>query len=285
MIYACVVTYNPEEDRLEKNIASLKQQAALKGVIIVDNGSANVQNVIKIATQYDCNLIQLGENLGIAKALNVGVSKAIDFGAEWVLTCDQDSVLPPNLISAFEKYLYLEKCAILCPKIYDANAKVLVDQTDKKENVVSVNRCITSGSLMKVSCWQELGGFDEFLFIDGVDFDFCDRLKKKGFNIYRINEVELNHSIGNMCVKHIGPIKFLVLNHSAFRKYYILRNRIYCDYKMSGRHSLQTFLAILKQILLIACYETEKKAKLKAAFRGVKDGVWQCRKLKEAVNG
>lgn len=146
MIYACVVTYNPEEDRLEKNIASLKQQAALKGVVIVDNGSANVQNVIKIATQYNCNLVQLGENLGIAKALNVGVSKAIDFGAEWVLTSDQDSVLPPNLISAFERYLSLEKCAILCPKIYDANAKVLVDQTEKNGNVVSVNRCITSGS-------------------------------------------------------------------------------------------------------------------------------------------
>jgi hypothetical protein len=54
---------------------------------------------------------------------------------------------------------------------------------------------------------------------------------------------------------------------------------------MRGRLALQTFLAVIKQILLIVCYETEKKAKLKAAFRGVKDGVWQCRKLKEAVNG
>lgn len=34
------------------------------------------------------------------------------------------------------------------------------------------DECITSGSLTSVEAWQKIGGFDEWLEIDGVDFDF-----------------------------------------------------------------------------------------------------------------
>lgn len=272
MIFAVVVTYNPDLERLKSNIESLGIQNPLDGIIVVDNGSKNVDKIESALSKTKVEIIKLGRNQGIARALNVGIQKASDTGADWVLTCDQDSILPANLMQSFSKYLQSEGVAILCPKIYDENAEIYVKPVSESSPFVCVEKCITSGSLTNVACWKNVNGFDEFLFIDGVDFDFCERLREKKFKICCVNDVVLRHTIGNMHVKKLGPFKILVLNHGAFRKYYILRNRIYCDFKMRGFISVKSCFAVVKQLLLILLFEKGKKEKLVSAAKGVKDG-------------
>ena len=284
MIYACVVTFNPDLKRLNENLQSLKRQQLLNGIIVVDNDSSNVSDIETLVASYECVILKQEQNVGIAKALNIGIEKARNCGAKWVLTCDQDSVLPVNLVQVFSKYFSLEQCAILCPQIYDENAETIVENEKINSSVQSIDRCITSGSMTNVQCWEEIGGFDEFLFIDGVDFDYCSRLKRNGKKIYRVNEVVMRHTIGNMRVWHWGPFKVLVLNHSPFRKYYILRNRIYCDFKMYGKLSIRSLLSVLKQVLLIIFFEKSKAPKLSSALKGIKDGFRYGLKLRKLAN-
>ena len=154
---------------------------------------------------------------------------------DWMITLDQDSILSEDYIEIVYKYLKGKNVAIYCPVIYDRNRDI-IDKTSvtKKGNtlysIVEVDKCITSGAIYNVNIWESLGGFNEKLFIDGVDFEYCFRAKKSGYKIYQISELKLNHSIGNGKVFKFGIMHVGVHNHSPFRKYYIARNRIYCDY-------------------------------------------------------
>lgn len=44
--------------------------------------------------------------------------------------------------------------------------------------------CITSGNIINISIALSCGGFDENLFIDSVDEEFCIRCQKYGFLLY-----------------------------------------------------------------------------------------------------
>ena len=72
------------------------------------------------------------------------------------------------------------------------------------------------------------------MFIDGVDFEFCYRMKKSGMNILRVNDVVLSHEIGNITVRHFLGFRVIVKNHSPFRKYYIAKNIIYMARKQNN---------------------------------------------------
>lgn len=268
-IIAGVVTYNPEIPLLQKNLSALLE--LVDQVILVDNCSVNL-NDIKLVVEYvdRITLIENHSNMGIACALNEIMEKAIDHGYSWVLTMDQDSIAPDNLISEYEKYLD-SSVGILCPIIYDRNKK-------QKPMIYlgthEIIECITSGSLVNVSAWQKVNGFDEKLFIDGVDFDFCERLRKAGYRILEVGTIILSHAIGNITMRKFLFWDVSVKNHSAFRKYYIARNTIYLAKKNGSVVRLvKSYLQVVKQIAVVTLYEQDKKQKLTAICKGMIEGI------------
>lgn len=63
----------------------------------------------------------------------------------------------------------------------------------KKEPVEEfIDFCITSASCTNLAVWKEVGGFDERLFIDLVDNEFCKRLIVSGYKILRLNNLVLD---------------------------------------------------------------------------------------------
>lgn len=154
------------------------------------------------------------ENQGIAKALNQLASEAQKGGFDWILTLDQDSVAPSNIIEEFEKYTNNLNTGMLCPVICDRNKGVVVEA---KDNYKEIDECITSGSLLNIKAWRKIGGFDESMFIDGVDFDICYRLRKNGYKILCIQSVVLLHELGRIVYHRFIFWKVLVkiILHSA----------------------------------------------------------------------
>lgn len=220
-ICAGIVLYNPDITQLKRNIAAIIKQVQI--LYLQDNGSANISDVEKIiADTSSIVLLRNPENKGIAWALNALCKRAESDNFQWILTLDQDSVCPQNMIALYKEYLPMAD--MLCPKIVDRNYGVL---DGNSENVETVDKCITSGCLLRLSSWRKLRGFDEKMFIDGVDFEFCYRMKKSGMNILRVNDVVLSHEIGNITVRHFLGFRVIVKNHSPFRKYYIAKNIIY----------------------------------------------------------
>ena len=267
-VAAGIVTYNPEIECLHKNITAIVEQVDI--IYIIDNNSKNSKDIEKLIKNYEkCHLKMLQENEGIAKALNIICEDAYKDGYEWILTLDQDSICPSNLIEEYVKYLKLENCAMLSAIIFDRNKKTV--NTTKNIGYSEIKECITSGSLLKLSVWNEINGFDEILFIDGVDFDICYRIIKKGYKIYRINTVVLNHEIGKSEIKTILIWKVIVMHHSPFRKYYIARNNIYLARK-NKQSVIKSILRNIKLLVLAILYENSKVHKIKNIIKGTIDG-------------
>lgn len=257
-VAAGIVIYNPEISKLQENIESIRDQ--VMQIIIYDNGSSNINDVKNMLSIYkDCCFIEGSENSGIAAALNHIFQYAIKHEYNYVLTLDQDSVTPKNLISCYFRYLQKD-VAIYTPLIKDVN---MSDTFEKPHGQTEfVKRCITSAALTSCSAWKDINGFDESMFIDCVDFDFCDRLIEHHYKIIRVNEVILQHEIGHITYHKFFCFKIPVKNHSSFRKYYIARNTIYLARKHhSFLQEMKAILQILKQILLVIYFEKDKRKK------------------------
>ena len=264
-----IVLFNPDINRLKENINAVIVQCT--HVYLVDNGSSNVGEVIELLKRYKqskFSMVYNPVNQGIAKALNQLAAAAQSDGFEWVLTLDQDSVVPYNIIQEFEKYVDRQNIGMLCPVIYDRNKEMAVEE---KEGYKEIEKCITSGSLLNIKAWSQIAGFDESMFIDGVDFDICYRLRQAGYKILCIENVVLLHELGRIEYRRFLFWKVLVKNHSAFRKFYIARNTVYLARK---EHSniVKAILQNAKLFFIAVCYEKDKRKKITKILQGTIEG-------------
>lgn len=268
---ACgIVSYNPNLSLLKRNIEAVRFQAV--DIFVIDNGSDNINEVEKILGNYiNVHLIKNKRNLGIAAALNQACKIAVEEGFQWILTLDQDSVCSPDFVEGLLKAK--NKClsvGIVAPVIIDRNVGVIGHSTD---GIEKVRTCITSGALTNLKAWKKIGGFDEKMFIDSVDFDFCFRLRKAGYFVYQTNTVTLDHAIGDSKKCRFLFWTFNNLEHSAFRDFYIAQNSIY--YPKKNRlwlHFIRGNFRNLKSIFIVLLYEGNKKEKINAICKGWKKG-------------
>lgn len=268
-VAAGIVTYNPDIEILKNNITSVVKQVDY--LIIVDNNSINIREIAFLVEDLDkVKLILNVENLGIARALNQVMEIAENDAIKWVLLLDQDTVISNNYVSNIKKYFDISDVAIVTPKIIDRKNLIEYDTSQVKEMFVS--KCITSGSLNRLSVWRQIGGFDDSLFIDGVDHDYCFRVIKTGYKILKTNRVVIEHRIGDAKIFNLFGIKIKYFNHSPIRKYYIVRNILYFD-KKNNKVRLSTFLRIIKQYLFVLFFEENKAKKFFQMSKGVRDGI------------
>ena len=280
-IGAGIVTFNPDIDKLKSTLMLLSPQVDC--VYIADNASENYSDIADMiaALSSEGSSVKLmpGEtNTGVAGGLNRIMKAALEDGKEWVLTLDQDSQPEKDLVKGLCRATKFERIGIICPRIKDINSgRILVnfgeDTSKNDKKYQTLHSCITAGSMINLEAWNTVGGYDEYLFMDYVDFDYSIRLRKSGYRILQCNQIIMEHEVGNTEVHRFLFKKVGVMNHSAMRKYYITRNRIYCSYKYYKRFGFRNIVGIVKTIVLILCYEEDKKHKLCSVIRGVKDGI------------
>lgn len=281
-----IITYNPTLTDVSTCLEALCNQ--VERVVIVDNASKNVKSLQEVVSKYaNVTLVKNSQNIGFAKALTQVFEWAKSQGFNWVLTLNDDSVVPSNMISEYKKILESQgnlvnqknaknsKIAIVCSLLKNRlDGTILHSKCHEDE-------CITSGSLTSVEAWQKIGGFDEWLEIDGVDFDFSRRLVRAGWKIVECQNVIMEHQIGkarsiNLIIKH--PI---VWNHNANRKYYIARNMQVVDYKMGTYSYAKSLRAVVRDMIFVALWEKNKFAKIRAMIRGFKDGQKKIRQMRK----
>lgn len=263
-----IVTYQPELSRLSDNLRAAFASMMVSRVIIYDNHSDNCETIRQLtALDSHCLLMEGDENRGIAYALNALCQKAVDEGCDWILTLDQDSVIPKGLLEEFNHYIDQDDLGIICPGIIDRNmGREYTRQTSGTEYI---RQCITAGNMVRLKAWQKIGGYSEELFIDGVDFDFCMKMGEAGFKILRTNNVCLLQEVGH---GRKIPLPFhhqmSALNHSPQRLYYIARNYLYI-----GRRHHQWWhwaIEVAKRMFIVACFEDNRREKLRAMFLGIR---------------
>lgn len=269
-IAAGIVLYNPDLVRLKENIDEIYNQVKL--IVLIDNKSNNITYIKNEFSDYSKIIFVNNEsNLGIAKALNQIMNICSQKSFSWVLLLDQDSVCPPNIIQEYNKYIMIPNAAIITPLVTDRNSGDYIND-DNTGTYKFVDKCITSASLTNVQVWKEVGGFDEVMFIDLVDMDYCKRVIIQKYKIVKVNTVILLHEIGHITNHRFFFRKVKAMNHSAFRKYYMARNMLYFSRKHKTFGStIQAYMRIFKLITITLLFEGDKKEKIKKIFQGIHD--------------
>ena len=281
-VCAVVVTFNPSE-RLLENITALRLQVA--EVVVVDNASnPSTLQYVQEVERCGAKVFYNGENLGIAAALNIGMNYALEQGYTWIATFDQDSKPPPEfvkrLLETYDAYPDKERVAILSP-VYRDEATGTVFQHSQHgekngERFQEIVSTMTSGNLVKAGALAKTGLFEEDLFIDYVDHEFCLRCRKVGFGVLESPSAILNHNLGET-EKYIKfGLTFHATNHSPLRRYYNARNRfvVYRRYLFSEmRWILGDMLGFFKEVSKIILVERDKGKKLSAIGQGLWHGL------------
>jgi rhamnosyltransferase len=226
-IAAVVVLYNPEAGFIENILTYIDHVSKL---IIIDNSENPDPDFYTPLLQYRHVERRLNkENTGIAKALNDGIRIAISCGYSWVMTMDQDSFFENDMVlryfSDFNELNDKDKLAVAGPvtegKIKPAGFREITEK----------NSLITSGSLINTAIFKTLNGFDEKLFIDEVDHEYCYRAILAGYSVKQFQHILLSHPLGKeVSVRTILGKRKTKTFHSPVRLYYMVRN---CCYIMS----------------------------------------------------
>jgi rhamnosyltransferase len=274
-VCAVVVTFHPDALALS-NLEALRLQ--VDNVVVVDNGSDELLDLRQTAETLGLTLIEHGENLGIATALNSGVRRAQQLGAEFVLLFDQDSCVAEGmvgtLVTAFEASAWGERLGILVPRYVDRRFRSEILQ---KRAASGLAAAMTSGSLLRTETFTRHGYFVDELFIDAVDYEYSLRLRRAGLVIDQCDAAELLHSPGEpRRVMLFGRRLFQCANYSPLRHYYQQRNKIW----VAKRYGLafpgfvaKLFFYSTKDFFKILAGETDKLRKCRFFLRGVWDGL------------
>ena len=277
-VCAVIVTYNCSA-ALARNVELLRPQVGR--LLIVDNGSGRESLALleEIHRYCACEIIYNGANLGIAAALNLGVDYAARNGYEWLTTFDQDSEMPEDfvkcLLQTFEEATPNEMVGMVLPRYVDTSTGVEVPQMNLRAGTLIIG--ITSGSLTRLDVFRSCGRFEEKLFIDGVDTEFCLRINWMGWRIIESDRAILRHALGHTTSRNL-PMgrKLLTSNHSAARRYYMARNRMYLWIKYLVRYPQWTFGDMRRtgwEILTIILMESGKFNKIAFTARGFSDAL------------
>lgn len=275
-VYAGIVLFNPDMDRLKLNIESLEKQ--VNDIVLIDNGSNNYEMILsKYSNKTNIHCIHNEENKGIASALNQIIVWGIQSKFEWCLTMDQDSIADETMVENMviaSKEIDEPRIAVFLPTVCDVNMKLdsMSNKANKYSYVTVSTDAITSGSLVNVSAASDVGFYNEDYFIDYVDTEFQERLLRNNYKLIRVSDAILMHEVGHMVEKFFLGKKVLCSNHSAFRRYYQVRNRLafrkkYFGYKAYIKEKVRLCLGTLK----IVIFEDDKKGKISATIRGFKD--------------
>jgi len=215
-IAAVVIWYHPQKMREKSAVQNILTYSAFcRKIYIIDNSPNDNSNLsLQIPnSQYIPNF----DNLGIAKALNQGCQAAMDDeGSDaWVLTMDQDSFWSNS--EELHRYIEISEKLFVNNKLnisFSPGIKGLseVAQGGIDESIQHTKIIWTSGNILYLKAWLDIGKFNEQLFIDDVDHEFCYRLRSRGYNLINIQNCYINHEIGS---------------HHGVRMYYIVRNCLY----------------------------------------------------------
>lgn len=276
LICCLIITYNPD-DRLLNLINTINRQGC--HIIIVDNSSSNggLAIINSIENQYDVNIIKNDNNLGIATALNQGVKEAIKCNFDFVLTFDQDSTPFDNIISVIKEVYDSYPFKYEIGAIGVSYESLFVDRlkgNPQQEKYLEKDYLITSGCLLCVKSFIEIGGFREDFFIDNVDIEYSLRLTKNGKKSLFTIKPGMIHKAGEPLIKKILGFNIISSNHNSFRRYFMSRNHVIVtrDYFFTNPYfilKLNFFyiLSIIKMLIV----EKDRKSKLKRSFKGFKD--------------
>jgi rhamnosyltransferase len=284
-VVAVISAFNPGPSLLDA-CASLRAQTA--SVTIVDDGStADVTEILDACAATGCQIVLLGQNSGIAAALNAGVEAALDGtpGAEFVLTLDQDSTLQGDYVErVVAAYDAATAAGVRVGLVAPHSVEGLPCRVAEVRNGVVLGlEPIQSGLVIPRSVWQSAGPFRAGLFIDSVDTEYFMRLSDAGFETVLAAGTHLGHSLGGRFHPTIlgrrlrfGGRDVTLVRSAPFRYYYLARNRVLMNRAFGARHrawSVRETLLDGRHFAIVLALSPNRLTRGRFILAGWRDGI------------
>lgn len=221
-VCSLTIMYNPDQDTLEavRSYSHLVDKAYL-----YDNSpQPNVELVAQLKQLPNVEYVSgEGQNVGLATPNNIFIARAKEEGFDWLITFDQDSVAGDNMIQRMRAFAESPRCtpniALVGPSIRKGQRQI--GYYASLPEVSYCNRIIQSGMMHRLSALDEIGPYDDRLFIDEVENEYCARAREKGFDIVCLNNAPLLHQINDKTDRRE------INKYSAMRFYFRARNMMY----------------------------------------------------------
>ncbi len=268
-IAAVVILFNPDFSIID-NIASY---CPYVDIIYLWKNSVIDENLVYILeSKFSSKLYWCGNqnNQGIGYALNRVLEECKKNGHIWLLTMDQDSrFIRKGVVRLREKIrdVTMDSSVALISANQNINNKLEHKKNDAVEWVMM------SGNFIRVSISIDIGGFNEKLFIDGVDIEFCLKLKFNNYKIIVCADAILKHNLGETQDVTFLLFKTRTTNHNATRLYYIFRNylKIITSANCSGKGRLILIKFLVHKFICVFLFEKDKIKKYKMISKGFID--------------
>jgi rhamnosyltransferase len=286
-VLAVVVTYHPDIDLLAKVLHAVAPQ--VERVAIVDNGSENVKEILALGSMLGTALQKSDKNLGIAAAQNQGVDLARSGGFSHVLLLDQDTVLGSGVVADLSRQLRSlqtsgRQAAAIGPAYQEINSRrrtrayrasglrIRRIRLDEQRDPVATDFIIASGSLIPLEVLDKVGGFNEALFIDVVDTEWCFRARAAGYVSFISPKAAVDHRLGAGTLQ-VGPRQIAL--HVPIRNYYWVRNALWLA-RQSYTPLAWRIYFISRTLAFLAIYPIvadQRATRLRLIGRGIRDGL------------
>ncbi|MFZ2468744.1 glycosyltransferase family 2 protein [Parvibaculum sedimenti] len=175
-------------------------------VIVVDNASAD-QSVL-VAGAEGARCITCDSNIGFGRASNLGAARS---SAEFILFLNPDAVLGEHALEAmYRAAMRFPDAAIVGPRLIDGEGRTCLRYSSilhplsddalnapcEPEGVCCMPLLTGAALLCRRSAFEQVGGFDENIFLYYEDDDLCLRLRRAGWSLLYEPEAEVFHGSG-----------------------------------------------------------------------------------------
>lgn len=252
-------------------------------VVVVDEHplADATREVLDRCRAAGADVVEHADNRGIGAALNTGVARLHELlpGLTDVLTLDQDSAVPAGYVAALlEAGATASAAGVRVGMVAPDSVGSIVRLPGRRPSADGVRlggEPIQSGLLVPAAVLDRVDGFDESLFIDGVDTDFYLRARDLGLQCVLAPGTRLEHRLGQAIT--VGEDRELPLVvASTFRYHYQWRNLVALLRRHARHHPGWAATAVVRAVrhlAIVTVLAPGRVARLREAYAGLRAGL------------
>jgi GT2 family glycosyltransferase len=284
LVVVVVLTWNGREDTLACLAALAGDTYEPLHVVVVDNASGDGTEEAVRAAHPEVELVSSDTNLGYAGGNNLGLERALALGAGHVLVLNNDVEVLPGAIAE------LVDAAERLPRVGAVNPTILFAEPpdhiwfagarfDPRHGYngrqrgygrpdgpafaarAETDRACGAALLVPRGALEEVGGFDEALFLYSEDTDWSLRARAAGYRLYVVPDARVVHRVSASAGGESSPATL----------YYGLRNTLVVCERHAPLGAVGTWR---RRLVMLAAHGTQAllSRRRRDGLRAVRDG-------------
>jgi hypothetical protein len=206
VLYRCPVAESACWSSLEPQVQELSAELNFHLLVCENESRLSGAPTLPAWVEY----LPRKENAGVAWAYNAGLQRALRINAAWLLTLDQDTVLPIDFLrQMFARAAALDHrqgIAAIVPELVSTTGEIYSPFLARTgyESALPAGfkgvargdvRAFNSGALVRVGWLKHNGGYDNRFWLDFLDHALFRAIGKSGARVWIAGDIRLEHRL------------------------------------------------------------------------------------------